>query len=63
MSGNVSFNGVVLGASTTVGGAIALLPNTGQNRILRYFLISILVVATAVLITRATKLVVAKVNK
>ncbi len=63
MTGNVSPSGVVLGTSTVAGSAIALLPNTGSNSIFKYFLIAIIVVAAVVLVTRATKLIVTRVNR
>ncbi len=63
MTGNVSPSGVVLGTSTVAGSAIALLPNTGSNSIFKFFLVAILAVAVAVLLTRATKLIVTRVNR
>ena len=63
MTGNIPSTGQVLGASTTAGAGIALLPNTSGNSVFRYFLIATIAVCAGVLLMRAAKMATAKRSK
>jgi hypothetical protein len=63
MTGNVSTTGQVLGASTTAGAGVALLPNTSGNSVFRYFLIATIAVCAGVLLMRIAKLASVKLSR
>jgi hypothetical protein len=63
MTGNVPSTGQVLGASTTAGAGVALLPNTAGNSLFRAFLIATIAVCAGVVLVRIAKLAALKASK